>query len=121
MANYYETGSFDVCYNLAYEEYLLERGDADALMLWQDAPSVVIGLNQNAAEEVDALEAARRGVTVVRRRTGGGAVYHDLGNLNYSFITESGDEAALSFESFTRPVCEALASLGVRAEASGFG
>lgn len=119
MANYYETGSFDVCYNLAYEEYLLERGDADALMLWQDAPSVVIGLNQNAAEEVDALEAARRGVTVVRRRTGGGAVYHDLGNLNYSFITEAGDEAALSFESFTRPVCEALASLGVRAEASG--
>ena len=50
MANYYETGSFDVCYNLAYEEHLLERGDADALMLWQDSPSVVIGLNQNAAE-----------------------------------------------------------------------
>ena len=119
MTRYYETGSFDVCWNLACEEHLLECGEGDALMLWQDSPSVVLGLNQNAAEEVDALEAARRGVTVVRRRTGGGAVYHDLGNLNYSFITTAGDEAALSFERFTQPVCAALASLGVRAEASG--
>ena len=120
MVRYYETHSQDPCWNLAFEERLLEaESGGDILMLWQNARTAVIGLNQNAAEEVDARAAERLGVTVVRRRTGGGAVYHDLGNLNYSFITDAEDAAALSLARFMEPVCAALASLGVDAEATG--
>ena len=120
MLGYYETQSLDPCFNLAFEEQLLEtERSGELLMLWQNDRTAVIGLNQNAAEEVDAGAAKRLGVTVVRRMTGGGAVYHDLGNLNYSFITDAGDAAELSFERFTAPVCAALGSLGVPAEATG--
>ncbi len=118
--HYLETGSTDPCYNLALEEYVLEhRRQGDWLLLWQNANTVVIGLNQNAAEEVNASFAAAHGVTVVRRMTGGGAVYHDLGNLNYSFIGDAGDSRALSIRRFAEPVCRALAAMGVEAELSG--
>ena len=118
--HYLETGSTDPCYNLALEEYVLEnRRQGDWLLLWQNANTVVIGLNQNAAEEVNAPFAAAHGVAVVRRMTGGGAVYHDLGNLNYSFISDVGDTQALSIRRFVEPVCRALAAMGVEAELSG--
>lgn len=120
MLGYYETQSLDPCFNLAFEEQLLEtERSGELLMLWQNGPAAVIGLNQNAAEEVDAGAAKRLGVTVVRRMTGGGAVYHDLGNLNYSFFTDAGDTAELSMEALARPVCRALGALGVRAELTG--
>lgn len=118
--HYLETGSFDPCYNLALEQYVLEhRPHGDWLLLWQNANTVVIGLNQNTAEEIDADFVARHGVTVVRRMTGGGAVYHDLGNLNYSFITDIGDAETLSIRRFAEPVCRALAAMGVEAHPSG--
>ena len=80
--HYLETGSTDPCYNLALEQYVLEhRREGDWLMLWQNANTVVIGLNQNTAEEINASFVEEHGITVVRRMTGGGAVYHDLGNL----------------------------------------
>ena len=118
--NYIETGSYDPCYNLAFEEYLLKnKTDGDWLMLWQNANTVVIGLNQNTAEEINAAFVDAHGITVVRRTTGGGAVYHDLGNLNYSFITDAGDKAELSMEKFCRPVCKALGVMGIEAHLSG--
>lgn len=117
---YAETGSFDPCYNLAFEEYLLtNKTDGDWLMLWQNKNTVVVGLNQNTSEEIDPDFVRDNGITVVRRTTGGGAVYHDLGNLNYSFITDAGNAEEISIEKLSRPICEALAALGVTAAVSG--
>lgn len=102
--HYLETGSTDPAFNLAFEEFVLEnRREGDWLMLWQNANSVIVGLNQNAAEEVDPAYVRAHGIRVVRRMTGGGAVYHDLGNLNYSFITDALDTASLSMEALARP------------------
>ena len=118
--HYLETGSVDPCTNLAVEQVVLEnRREGDWLLLWQNANTVVIGLNQNTAEEVDPAFVEAHGITVVRRMTGGGAVYHDLGNLNYSFITDIGNAEELSIRRFTEPVCRALAAMGVEAETSG--
>lgn len=107
--------------NLALEEYLflnLERGES-ALLLWQNGNTVVVGRHQNTEEEIDGAFASENGVKAVRRITGGGAVYHDLGNLNFSFIRDAGELGELDFSAFTRPVTEALEGLGVRAEPSG--
>ena len=103
--HYLETGSVDPCYNLALEQYVLEhRREGDWLMLWQNRNTVVVGLNQNTAEEINASFVEEHGITVVRRMTGGGAVYH---------------EEELTIGRFTEPVCRALASLGVQASTSG--
>lgn len=118
--HYLETGSVDPCYNLALEQFVLERRrEGDWLMLWQNRNTVVVGLNQNTAEEINASFVEAHGITVVRRMTGGGAVYHDLGNLNYSFIQDVGNAEELTIGRFTEPVCRALASLGVQASVSG--
>ncbi|MCR5089617.1 MAG: lipoate--protein ligase [Oscillospiraceae bacterium] len=120
MIHYIETGSTDPCYNLAFEEFLLEkRQEGEWLMLWQNADTIVIGLNQNADEEINADFVREQGIRVVRRCTGGGAVYHDLGNLNYSFLEDLGDAEQLSIRRFTEPVCRALERLGISAETSG--
>ena len=112
--HYLETGSQDPFYNLAFEETVLRsRRSGEYLLLWQNDNTIVIGQNQNA-EGVEAHQ-----IHVVRRTTGGGAVYHDLGNLNYSFITDVGDAERLTMERFTRPIVEALQGLGLQAEASG--
>ena len=117
---YLETGSTDPCYNLAFVQYVLEhRTEGDWLMLWQNANAVIIGRNQNTAEEINPAFIQEHGIAVVRRMTGGGAVYHDLGNLNYSFITDAGDAALQNLSRFTQPVCRALETMGVAAESSG--
>lgn len=122
MANtvYLETGSTDPRFNLAFEEYILtHRRQGDYLILWQNASSVIVGRNQNTVQEVNEPFVREQGISVVRRNTGGGAVYHDLGNLNYSFICDAGDTAARSAQRFTAPVVDALKALGLDAEASG--
>lgn len=117
---YLETFSTDPCYNLAFEEYILtNRRQGDWLLLWQNENTVVVGLNQNAEEEINRPFVDSHHITVVRRTTGGGAVYHDLGNLNYSFISDLGDAQTLSLSKFTAPVCQALAELGVSAQLGG--
>lgn len=111
-------GSTDPYYNLALEEYLLLHHTKGSLvMLWQNENTIVIGRHQNALEEINREYVSGHGINVIRRMTGGGAVYHDLGNLNYSFITdhkEGGD-----MRRFTDVVVRALRSLGVDAEFGG--
>ncbi len=117
---YLETNSLDPAYNLAFEEYVLtNRKDGDYLILWQNKNTVVIGNNQIMEAEVNHSFAKIHQIQLVRRTTGGGAVYHDLGNLNYSFITDAGDAAKLTMEYFTAPVIKALQLLGLNAETSG--
>ncbi len=117
---YMETGSVDPAYNLAFEELVLTcRLDGDYLMLWQNDRTVVVGQNQNTLEEINEDFVKKHSIRVVRRTTGGGAVYHDLGNLNYSFITDYRDDADRSIRIFTDAVVRALRCLGLDAEASG--
>lgn len=106
-------------YNLAVEEYLFRNERDDVCMLWQNEPTVVIGKNQNAFVEVDTDALQKDGVHLARRITGGGAVYHDLGNVNFSFVSENSAGTGLDFARFTAPILKALASLGVHAELSG--
>ncbi len=117
---YLETNSTNPYYNLAYEELVLTtKSEGDYLMLWQNDNTIVIGQNQNTIAEINKDAVEKYHVNVVRRTTGGGAVYHDLGNLNYSFITDEETGNKTAFQKFTGPVVEALKSLGIPAEVSG--
>ena len=115
-----ENPSNDPAYNLALEEFLHlhRRPLRDVFMLWRNEPTVVIGRHQNTYDEINREYVEAAGVHVVRRNSGGGAVYHDLGNLNFSFLVD-GDERGFDFERFTQPVIRTLRQLGVEAENSG--
>jgi len=107
--------------NLAIEEYALKNLDINEtyLLFYINEPSIIIGKNQNTIEEINTEYVEKNGIHVVRRLSGGGAVYHDLGNLNFSFITKDDGESFHNFRKFTEPVVEALKKLGVNAELSG--
>lgn len=108
-------GESDPFFNLSAEEYFLCEKDEDFFLLWQNEPCIVIGRNQNAADEINGDYVRTRSLPVVRRITGGGAVYHDAGNLNFSFIINGeADRVELC-----RPVIDVLRSIGVVAEISG--
>lgn len=99
-------------WNLAAEEYLLQ-GSGECLLLYVNRPSVVLGRNQDRASEVDEAWCAAHGVAIVRRMSGGGAVYHDEGNLNYCFVGGRQTGRSALDGSFLEPVIEILASLGL--------
>ena len=111
----------DPCYNLALEEYFLKHAPVadDLVILWRNAPTVVIGRNQNIAVEINQPYVEEHGFQIVRRLSGGGAVYHDLGNLNFTFITALSSVGHNNFAHFTRSVIEALSEFGVAAEFTG--
>ena len=108
----------DAYFNLASEEYLLKQTDGFYFYLWINSPSVIVGINQNTLQEVNLSYTQSNGIKVVRRLTGGGAVYHDLGNLCYTVIAPF-SESENNYKKFTAPVIEYLKELGVKAEFSG--
>ena len=114
-------GITDPRINLAIEEYALKNLDINEtyFLFYINEPSIIIGKNQNTIEEINTEYVEKNGIHVVRRLSGGGAVYHDLGNLNYSFITKDDGESFHNFRKFTEPVIAALKKLGVNAELSG--
>ena len=109
----------DPYFNLAAEEYLLENETQDIFMLWRNDNAVVIGKNQNTWAEVNVPFTEENGITVVRRLSGGGAVFHDLGNVNFTYITAHDPARGIDFRPFLQPILRALAALGVEAEADG--
>jgi lipoate-protein ligase A len=112
--------STDPTFNLAVEESLVSQGGSeDVVMLWQNFRTVVIGRNQDAAEQINRDYLEREGITLVRRLSGGGAVYHDEGNLNFSVIKRRVGTIAPDFSFFTQPVIAAIARLGGTAVFSG--
>ena len=112
---YIESTSTDPYFNLALEEYVFEclPKDESYFMLWQNANTIVIGKYQNAAEEVNQKVVDEKGIRVARRLSGGGAVYHDMGNLNFTFIVDQKDVKGLNFRIFVEPVVETLKGFGV--------
>ncbi|MFA7637458.1 MAG: lipoate--protein ligase [Monoglobales bacterium] len=106
-------------FNLAAEEYFLKKDSEDKLMLWQNDNTIVIGRNQSTFTEINLERAEELNVNIVRRMSGGGAVYHDMGNLNYTYITKNDGDDFLNFAKFTQPVIDVLQSLGVNATLSG--
>lgn len=114
-------GITDPTLNLAMEEYALKHLNPENtyFLFYINEPSIIIGKNQNTAEEINAAYVNDNNIHVVRRLSGGGAVYHDLGNLNFSFITKDDGDSFHNFRKFTEPVIEALKELGVNAELSG--
>ena len=103
----------DPAFNLAAEEWLLHNTDEDIFMLWRNRKAVIVGRNQNTASEIDEAFVRDNGIPVIRRMTGGGAVFHDLGNVNFSFIQIGHQSRHLDFHRFTAPILEALQAMGV--------
>lgn len=106
----------DPYFNLAAEEYVLMNFTEDVFMLWRNNNAVIVGRFQNSAAEINLDFVKEKEVKVVRRLTGGGAVFHDLGNLNYTFI---GPKGSGDFRTFSEPILQVLNNLGVPARFEG--
>ena len=111
--------STDPAFNLALEELLAAEYPGEFLMLWRNGPSIIVGRNQNTLAEIDADIVRARGIPVVRRTTGGGAVYHDLGNINYTIAKNGRLTGGAAFAECAQVVVAALRKMGAPAEFSG--
>lgn len=123
---YISDKSTDPYFNLAEEEFLLKEMTEDIFRLWRNSPSIIVGRYQNTIAEIDSDYTKEHSIPVVRRLSGGGAVFHDLGNLNFTFIQtirQSKEKSAIDpaelFQRFTSPIIQALQSIGVNAELQG--
>lgn len=118
---YIELASTDPAWNLAAEQYVFDslEHDKSYFLLWQNDNSIIIGKNQNTAAEINSEYVREKGIQVVRRLSGGGAVYHDLGNLNYTFITDTDSSSRIDFQRFCVPMVNALRTFGIKAELDG--
>ena len=111
----------DPAFNLAAEQYVFDclPKDRSYFMFWQNENAVIIGKYQNTLAEINGPYVEAHKIKVVRRLSGGGAVYHDLGNLNYTYITDAGELETLNMRIFCEPIVRALAEFGVTAEING--
>lgn len=118
---YLVNNSNDPRYNLAFEEYCFKHLDLkeDYVILWINGPAIIVGKNQNTIEEVNQDYVNEKNIRVVRRITGGGAVYHDLGNLNFSIITMATGTERIDFKKYNIPIVKSLEKLGINCELSG--
>ena len=110
---------FDPYFNIASEEYFFKNFDEDIIFLYRNLPSIIIGKHQNAYREINFQYVRENSIPVIRRISGGGAVYHDLGNLNFAFIQNKPDENLSDFVGFTLPVLNFLNELGISAKFEG--
>jgi len=103
------------------EEFVFSRMNQKQsyFMLWQNHNTIVVGKNQNTVAEINTRYVKEKGITVVRRLSGGGAVYHDLGNLNFTFVTDSSEFSEINFSRFCLPIMETLRTVGIHAELNG--
>ena len=113
--------SNDPAYNIALEAYAFRElvNEDELFILWINRPAIIVGKHQNTIQEINKEYTDAHGIKVVRRLSGGGAVYHDLNNLNYTIISNKADEGAFDFKTFSQPVIATLADLGVKAEFTG--
>ena len=121
MTLYIESGKTDPCYNLALEQFVFDTlgKSRKYFMLWQNHSSVIVGKHQNTNAEINTSFVNAHNISVVRRLSGGGAVYHDLGNINFTFITGANRKETVDLTAFCEPIQKALISFGVPAEISG--
>ncbi|MCV6815133.1 lipoate--protein ligase [Streptococcus uberis] len=108
-------------YNIALEAYAFREllSEDEIFILWINEPAIIIGKHQNTIQEINKEYIDAHGIHVARRLSGGGAVYHDLNNLNYTIISNKSEEGAFDFKTFSQPVIETLADLGIKAEFTG--
>ncbi len=110
----------DPYFNIAAEEYFLKEFDQNCFMLWRNEPSVIVGKHQNTVAEINQDFIKKNNIPVVRRLSGGGAVFHDLGNLNFTFIrNNSKNDDKHDFRKFTEPILEVLLKLKLNAKFEG--
>lgn len=118
---YIEVFTTDPAFNLALEEYVFERmsRDREYFLTWRNDNAIIIGRHQNTAAEINEEFVKEKNIKVVRRLSGGGAVYHDLGNLNFTFIVDAQPGQKVDLRKFCQPIADTLCTLGANATVDG--